>query len=67
MAGPDGRRDNLDRVRSVLSATMPEGCVLVMGVAHDDGCPCVEGRAPLGRCTCETVDITLEAVDPRTS
>lgn len=67
MAGPTGKRDNLDRMRRVLSATMPDRGVLVMDVAHNDGCPCAQGRAPMERCTCDTVDLTLRVGDPRAS
>lgn len=67
MAGPDGKRHNLTRLREVLAAMLPARGVLVMEVAHDDGCPCERGRVPIERCTCERVDLTLRTADPRTS
>jgi hypothetical protein len=31
-------------------------CVVDVGVHHDDGCPCVNGR-PMRFCTCEVVRV----------
>lgn len=67
MAGPDGRRDNLKRLQEIVGGMLPVRGVLVMDVAHDDGCPCEHGRVPIDRCTCATVDLTLTVVDPRAS
>lgn len=65
MRGPDGKRDNLDRILAVLNAVMPPSLVAFAHVQHDDGCPCLEGEQPLSAiidCTCETVDLKLEAI-----
>jgi hypothetical protein len=34
------------------------------GVAHDDGCPCTAPGRDLSACTCEIIEVTLEAAHP---
>ena len=57
--GPDGRRDNLERVRVVVGAMLPAGTELVLGVGHNEPCPCGPRAVSLDLCTCDTVDLTL--------
>ena len=65
--GPGGDRDNIERLHTIHSALLPPGRVLVMDVAHDNGCPCEAAGAPLPACTCPSVDVTLRLHDPRQS
>ncbi len=62
MRGPTGERDNLGRLLTVLTAVMPPRLAAVAHIYHDDSCPCADGNRPISDCTCETVDVVLEAV-----
>jgi hypothetical protein len=64
--GTDGRRTNIECIRSAVSALLPSSSVLFVDVDHRNGCPCADDGAPDDRCTCDAVDLTLHQLDVRT-
>ncbi len=63
MMGPNGERDNVQRLSTALSAVLPPGKVAIVDVAHDAGCPCTAGNRPFVACTCTAVDVTVRAIN----
>ena len=62
VVGPNGDRDNVQRLMAVLAATLPPTRRPLAVIQHHPSCP----RAPNGpaddACTCDTVDVTVHAV-----
>jgi hypothetical protein len=53
-----------DPARAVVAAlihhrALPRGGATLVGVSHDDGCPCVEKGAPTKRCTCAFLELEI--------
>ena len=59
MIGKSGKRDNLEKLFQLFAQILPAGVVTEAAIVHEDECLCGQGKAPMGECTCETLDLTL--------
>jgi hypothetical protein len=59
MIGPDGKRDNVERLMAVLSVLSEPGAIMDICIYHDSGCPCEKSGKPISFCTCDEVELGM--------